>query len=111
MAMSGNWILHYSWGSTGNYGQTNLTFNPNGTFGGSFNGHWFEQDGTLLLGFDTGPAKYGINVASNVGTGAISTFAGLTGAAYLTKVGTVGIAEAAHAAAAKQSHNAAGMPN
>src|SRR5262249_35092947 len=91
----------------------NITFNPNGTFGGAFNGHWFEQDGTLLLGFDSGPAKYGINVASNVGTGAISTLAGLNGAAYLTKAGTVGFAEPAAAAhcAQKQSHNAAGNPS
>ena len=111
MTMSGNWIGHFSWGSTGNYGQFNISFNPNGTFGGSFNGHWFEQDGTLLLGFDSGPAKYGLNVASNVGTGAISTFAGLTGAAYLTKAGTVGVQEIAAAKAHKQSHNAAGAPH
>ena len=46
MSVSGNWIGHFSWGSTGTYGQFNITFNANGTFSGSFNGHWFEQDGT-----------------------------------------------------------------
>jgi hypothetical protein len=111
MAVSGNWIGHFSWGSTGTYGQFNITFNANGTFSGSFNGHWFEQDGTLLLGFDSGPAKYALIVASNVGTGAISTFTGLNGSAYLTKAGTVGITVAAPAAAPKQTHDAVGNPS
>ena len=93
MAVSGNWIGHFSWGATENYGQFNITFNANGTFSGAFNGHWHQQHGTLLMSFNTGPAKYGITLCGNVGTGAITTFAGLNGAAYLTKEGTVGIAE------------------
>ena len=35
MSVSGNYIGHYSWGCGSNYGQFNITFNPNGTFGGS----------------------------------------------------------------------------
>ena len=46
--MTGNWILHYSWGSTNNYGQDNMTFNTNGTFSGTLPGKWVQQDGTLL---------------------------------------------------------------
>jgi hypothetical protein len=84
-----------------------ITFNANGTFGGGLAGKWVQQDGTLLLSFDTGPAKYGGTVDGNVGSGASSTFAGLNGCWYLTKQGTVGIVAEA-AAAAKQSHDAAG---
>lgn len=109
MSVSGNWILHYSWGCTNAYNQASMTFNSNGTFGGSLPGKWAQQDGTLLLSFDTGPAKYGGSVDGNVGAGAMSTFSGLHGCWYLTKQGTAGIAAAA-APAAKQSHDVAGNP-
>lgn len=107
--VSGNWILHFSWGCGNNYSQLNMTFNNNGTFSGPLSGKWVQQDGTLLLSFDTGPAKYGGSVDGNVGSGASSTFAGLNGCWYLTKQGTVGIvAETAAAPGPKQSHDAAG---
>jgi Zn-dependent metalloprotease len=89
--VSGNWTLHYSWGPTYTYGQVSLAFNPNGTFTGAFTGKWQQQDGTLLLAFDTGPAKYAGTVDANIGSGAMSTFAGLDGAWYLSKQGTVGL--------------------
>jgi hypothetical protein len=89
--VSGNWLLHYSWGPTYNYSQVALNFRPDGTFGGGAAGKWTQQDGTLLLSFDTGPAKYAGNIDSNIGAGAMSTFSGLDGAWYLSKVGTVGL--------------------
>lgn len=93
MSVSGNWILHFSWGPTTNYSQANIVFNGNGTFvNGSASGKWQQQDGTLLLSFDTGPAKYAGTVDGNVGSGAMSTFAGLNGCWYLTKQGTTGVA-------------------
>lgn len=91
--ISGNWVLHFSWGATSNYGQTTVSFNSNGTFGGPLTGKWHQQDGTILLSFDTGPAKYAGTVDGSVGSGAMSTFAGLDGTWYLSKQGTVGIAE------------------
>ena len=107
--MTGNWILHFSWGCTNNYGQSNMTFNTNGTFSGTLPGKWVQQDGTLLLSFDTGPAKYGGTVDGNVGSGAMSTFAGTNGCWYITKQGTVGIVAATAAAPSpKQSHDVAG---
>ncbi len=109
MSVSGNWLGHYSWGCSSTYGQFTITFNPNGTFAGSFPGKWVQQDGTLLLSFDTGPAKYGGTVDGNVGSGAMSTFTGFNGCWYLTKEGTVGMVAAA-AAGPKQSHDAAGNP-
>jgi Thermolysin metallopeptidase, alpha-helical domain/Thermolysin metallopeptidase, catalytic domain len=89
--LSGNWTLHYSWGPTYSYGQVGLVFNPKGTFTGAFTGKWQQQDGTLLLAFDTGPAKYAGTVDANIGSGAMSTFAGLDGAWYLSKQGTAGL--------------------
>src|SRR5262249_59556562 len=106
--MSGDWVLHYSWGC-GNYSQANVTFNNDGTFSGPGPGKWRQREGTLLLSFDTGPAKYGGTVDGNVGSGAMSTFGGLNGCWDLTKQGTVGIsAEAAVGAKSKQAHDACG---
>ncbi|HEY0689978.1 MAG TPA: hypothetical protein VGD71_13175 [Kribbella sp.] len=90
MMMTGNWVLHYSWGATSVYGQTPLTFNADGTFGGSYSGKWRKQSGTVMLSFDGGPAKYGGTVNGNVGSGAMSTFAGLDGCWYLSMQGTSG---------------------
>jgi hypothetical protein len=111
MSVSGNWIGHFSWGCTSTYGQFNITFNANGTFAGTFAGKWAQQDGTLLLSFNTGPAKYGGTVDGNVGSGAMSTFDGsANGCWYLTKQGTVGVVETAGAVAPahRQTHDAAG---
>lgn len=90
-AMSGQWTLHYSWGCTGAYGQVDITFNGDGTFGGALTGQWFKSDATLLLSFNGGPAKYSGTVVGNVGNGAMTTFAGLDGCWYITKQGTVGL--------------------
>jgi Zn-dependent metalloprotease len=89
--VSGNWTLHYSWGPTYTYGQVSLVFNPDSTFTGAFTGKWQQQDGTLLLAFDTGPAKYAGTVDGNIGSGSMSTFVGLDGCWYLSKQGTVGL--------------------
>jgi thermolysin metallopeptidase-like protein len=104
--VSGNWVLHFSWGPTNTYTQSNITFNTNGTFGGAATGKWQQQDGTILLSFDTGPAKYGGNIGGNIGSGAMSTFGGLDGCWYLTKQGTTGIA----LEAGDSSHDVAGNP-
>lgn len=102
MSVSGNWTLHYSWGCSSSYAQFSITFNAGGTFGGSFTGKWVQQDGTLLLSFDAGPAKYGGTIDGNAGSGAMSTFTGSNGCWYIIKAGTTGImaeAEGAKAAA------------
>jgi len=112
MTVSGNWTLHYSWGCTDNYGQVNIAFNTDGTFGGALGGKWVQQDGTLLLGFNGGPAKYGGTLDGNVGVGSSSTFAGLDGCWYLTREGTIGIRASAapELVAAAAPHDAAGNP-
>lgn len=88
--MSGNWMLHYRW-VTSSYSQVMLTFNGDGRFTGSLSGRWHYHDGTLLLSFDTGPAKYAGSIDGNVGAGAMSTSHGLTGSWYLSKQGTAGV--------------------
>jgi hypothetical protein len=105
MSLPGAWMLHYSWGATSSYSQTTLTLNPDGTFSGAGNGKWRLRDGTVLLSFDSGPAKYGGTVDGSVGSGAMSTFAGLSGAWYLTRQGVTGIEADA---AADRTHDAAG---
>jgi hypothetical protein len=110
LSISGNWTLHFSWGCTNNYAQTTFTFNNNGTFSGPLTGKWIQQDGTIMLSFDTGPAKYGGTVDGNVGVGASSTFSGLEGCWYLTRQGISGIVTDGAAAGVKTSHDAAGNP-
>jgi hypothetical protein len=105
MSLPGVWTLHYSWGATSSYAQTALTFKPDGTFSGAGNGKWRQRDGTVLLSFDGGPAKYGGTVDGSVGSGAMSTFAGLAGTWYLTRQGIKGL-EAEEAA--QRTHDAAG---
>ncbi len=104
--VSGNWVLHYSWGCTGSYGQAMITFNNDGTFTGTLTGKWVHQDGTFLWSYDSGPAKYGGTVNGNAGSGAMSTFAGSNGCWYLVKQGTVGTPAAA--VSHDQTHDAAG---
>lgn len=92
MSISGNWVLHFSWGPTNAYTQANIVFNNDGTFvNGTATGKWRQQDGTLLLSFDSGPAKYAGTIDGNVGSGAMSTFTGLNGCWYLTRQGTTGL--------------------
>lgn len=105
MGVPGAWVLHYSWGCTGSYAQTTITLNADGSFSGPLTGKWRLRDGTLQLSFDSGPAKYGGTVDGNVGSGAMSTFAGLNGCWYLVRQGTVGV-EAEQTA---QTYDAAGV--
>jgi hypothetical protein len=107
MTLPGAWVLHYSWGCAPNYAQTTLTLNNDGSFSGSLTGRWRLRDGTVMLSFDGGPAKYGGTVDGNVGSGAMSTFAGLNGCWYLVRQGTVGL-EAAPSGVL--DHDAAGNP-
>jgi len=90
MSAEGNWVLHYNWGNTGFFGQTPVTLKNDGTFTGPSTGAWRQQDGTILLSFDGGPAKYGGTVDAKVASGAMSTFAGNAGCWYMLKDGTTG---------------------
>ncbi|QWF85184.1 hypothetical protein [Amycolatopsis sp. CA-230715] len=91
MSAVGDWILHYSWGNANNFGQAPISLKGDGTFSGPGAGNWRQQDGTILLSFAGGPAKYGGTVDANVASGAMSTFAGLTGSWYMLKQGVTGV--------------------
>src|SRR4051794_41532744 len=97
MSLPGAWVLHYSWGATTSYAQTTLTLKNDGTFSGAGNGKWRIRDGTLLLSFDGGPAKYGGAIDGSGGPRAVSTLAGLKGTWDLTRQGAGGVAGAAGA--------------
>jgi hypothetical protein len=86
----------------------NLTFNSNGTFSGGAAGKWQQQDGTILLSFDAGPAKYAGTLDGNIGSGAMSTFSGLDGCWHLSKQGTTGLAAVMAAASQPGPIDAAG---
>jgi hypothetical protein len=90
--LAGDWVLHYSWGCDGNFSTLNLTFNSDGTIRGPETGTWVQQDGTILMSFDSGPGKYGGTLNGPIGSGAMSTFSGSNGCWYLSKVGTTGLA-------------------
>jgi hypothetical protein len=113
MSVSGAWLLHYSWGCSTSYAQSAITFNADGSFGGDFTGQWVQQDGTLLLSYDAGPAKYGGTVDGSVASGAMSTFEGLNGCWYLTEDGLGGIIiyDAESAARHQQTHDVSGTAN
>lgn len=110
MAVEGNWTLHYSWGFTSNYAQAPITFNSDGTFGGTYGGKWRQLAGTLMLTFDRGPAKYGGTINGNIGSGMMSTFSGLDGFWYLSEEGTTGILPADAKIEAAQPAAADGTP-
>jgi hypothetical protein len=89
MTTVGDWTLHYSWGNADNFAQTPISLKGDGTFSGPGPGSWRGQDGTIQLSFAGGPAKYGGTVDANVASGAMSTFAGLTGSWFMLKKGVV----------------------
>lgn len=68
-----------------------LTFHDNGSFTGELSGQWHQQDGTLLLSFDAGAARYAGTLAGDVATGAMTTFDGADGCWRLTRKGATGI--------------------
>src|SRR4051812_50206486 len=87
MSLPGAWVLHYSWGATTSYAQTTLTLKNDGTFSGAGNGKWRIRDGTLLLSFDGGPAKYGGGDDGRRGARGGATFPGVEGPRDPTRPG------------------------
>jgi hypothetical protein len=103
MSAIGEWTLHYSWGNSTNFALTPVSLKGDGSFAGPEPGAWRQQDGTILLSFDGGPAKYGGRVDANVASGAMTTFSGLAGSWYMLKQSGGSVVEAT-----PSSPNAAG---
>jgi hypothetical protein len=106
MSAVGSWTLHFSWGCTGSYGTSPITFNANGTWAlAPYTGKWIENSGQILLKFDQSPNSIYSGVEmSNAMVGISSTFAGLNGCWYALRAGTSAPAPGAHA-----DHDAAGV--
>src|SRR4051794_41972139 len=110
MSLPGAWVLHYSWGATTSYAQTTLTLKNDGTFSGAGNGKWRIRDGTLLLSFDGGPAKYGGTIDGSGGAGAMSAFARAEGGWDLARQGAGGGAGGGGAAPTPDAAGEGGLP-
>jgi hypothetical protein len=92
MSAVGNWTLHFSWGCTGGYSTSPMTFNANGTFAlAPYTGKYTENDGKIIFKFDTSNTVYGGDIVSNDMLGISSTFGGLTGCWYALRVGTTAL--------------------
>jgi hypothetical protein len=93
-AVPGSWTLFYDWNCTGNYSQTSMTVNSNGTWtnGQGYSGSWVQEAGMFLFDFNNSKTTYGGNLASKSITGIQTTFGGLSGCFYMLEAG----APAAH---------------
>ena len=60
MSVSGQFSLHYSFGCSGNYANSTVTFNANGTFstGDGFHGRWSQTNGNIIWRYDGDSAIY-----------------------------------------------------
>jgi hypothetical protein len=107
MSAVGNWTLHFSWGCTGSYSQSPITFNANGTFAlAPYTGKWVQNEGKIIFKFDQAPnSVYGGDEVSNAMLGISSTFAGLNGCWYAIRTGST----SAPMAEAKPEFDAAGQ--
>ena len=96
MSAVGNWTLHYSWGCTGTYGSTPMSFNANGTMASApYTGKWSENAGKIVWKFDQAPSTvYCGDEVSNAMLGIQNTFAGANGCWYALRVGTSVVAAA-----------------
>jgi hypothetical protein len=103
MSAVGEWTLHYDWGNSQDFALTPVSLKSSGAFTGPESGAWRQQDGTILLSFDGGPAKYGGRVDANVASGAMTTFNGLAGSWYMLRQSGGSVAQAT-----QSSPNAAG---
>lgn len=84
MSGSGEWMLFFDWGCSGNYGNSPITFSSDGTFSSPpYTGKWYESEGKIMWRFDTAPnTAYSGDQVSLVMTGISSTFVGLNGCWY-----------------------------
>lgn len=87
MSVPGTWTLHYDWACGGNYGNTQIIFNSNGTFSSPpYTGKWSSHDGQIIWRFDQVPdSLYGGAVVDSAMVGISSTLAGSNGCWYAIK--------------------------
>jgi hypothetical protein len=77
MSIAGEWTLFYSWGCSGSYGQTTVTFNSSGTFktGDGYAGQWAVVGGNVQFVYEPTPsAVYSGNVTGAAMSGMMTNF-------------------------------------
>jgi hypothetical protein len=88
MSIVGQWTLFYSWGCSGSYSQTTITFNSNGTFktGDGYSGQWAALAGDVQWVYEPTPsAVYSGNVIGGAMNGMMTNFhLGVQGCWYAT---------------------------
>jgi hypothetical protein len=60
MSVSGQYTLHFSFGCSGSYAASTVTFNADGTFstGDGFHGKWSQTNGNIIWRYDGDSAIY-----------------------------------------------------
>ena len=90
MSIVGEWTLHYSWGCSGSYGQTTVTFTPAGKFttGDGYSGQWAVVGSNVQFVFEPTPsAVYSGNVVGGAMSGMMTNFhLGEQGCWYATTI-------------------------
>ncbi|HEX3525510.1 MAG TPA: hypothetical protein VH988_00455 [Thermoanaerobaculia bacterium] len=77
MSIVGQWTLHYSWGCSGSYNQSTVTFKNDGTFttGDGYKGQWAMLAGNVHWVYEPTPsAVYSGNVIGGAMAGLMTNF-------------------------------------
>jgi hypothetical protein len=74
MSILGKWDYYYDWNNTGNYSQTTITFNSDGTFinGQGAGGKWNLLDGSIVINY-TGGTIYAGNMCGHAMVGTMNS--------------------------------------
>ena len=109
MSVSGQFSLHYSWGCSGTYATSTVTFNANGTFatGDGFSGKWSQTNGNILWRYNGDSAIYAGVVNGGAIVGNMANFAASNHGCFYCSKPTASLAAGA-AAGAEQDHDSAG---
>lgn len=114
MSIAGQWTLHYSWGCSGSYSQTTLTFTSAGKFTDGFggSGQWSVLGGNVQWVYEPTPsAVYSGNVIGGAMCGMMTNFhLGLQGCWYATTAQIPGAAATEKKVEDAANRDAAGNP-
>ena len=90
----GTWKMNFSWGCSTSYSSIpSFVFNAGGTWsGGASSGKWVQNEGMLILNINGVATIYTGNIAGHAMSGTSTTFAGLNGCWYATRVGVAAAA-------------------
>ncbi len=113
MSVSGQFSLHYSWGCSGPYATTTVTFSGSGTIGtfvtgDGFSGKWSQTNGNVLWRYNGDSAIYSGVVNGGAIVGNMANFAASNHGCFYCSKPTASLVGEAAAGAAEQEHDSAG---